>query len=88
MVWLYSVVCCCIPTSGEMVPNQFSPHGQVVPKNSVPLDKWSLDKGTDCGDPEIQGPNWLGTICSRVSNLFCLGDQFYRDRPGGCEVGD
>ena len=43
MVWLYSVVFCCIPTSGEMVPNQFSPHGQVVPKNSVPLDKWSLE---------------------------------------------
>ena len=51
---------------GQTVPNQFSPDGQMVPKNSVPMDKWSptnLSRGTGSEDPEIRGPNWLWTIC-------------------------
>ena len=31
-----------IGPSGEKVPNQFNPCGQMVPKNLIPLDKWSL----------------------------------------------
>ena len=30
-----------IGISGQTVPNKFSPHGQMVPKNWVPMDKWS-----------------------------------------------
>ena len=32
-----------IGPSGQTVTNQFSPHGQTVPENSVPMDKWSLE---------------------------------------------
>ena len=39
---------------GQMVPNQFGPPGQIVP---------NLSKCPGSGDPLIQGPNWLGTIC-------------------------
>ena len=43
--------------------------------------------GTGCGDPEIQGPKWLGTICPRGPNL--LGVNFMGIVcPGGQEVGD
>ena len=41
----------------QMVPNQFGFPGQIVPRI------FSLPRGTVCGDPEILGPNWLGTIC-------------------------
>jgi len=29
--------------SGQTVLNQLGPHGQMVPKNLVPVDKWSLE---------------------------------------------
>ena len=31
-----------IVPSGQTVPNQFGPHGQMVPKNLVLMDKWPL----------------------------------------------
>ena len=53
-----------------------------------------LCRGTGCGDPEIQGLNWLGTICPGGPNFggpfvhgdrggwgpFVQGNQFYGDR--------
>ena len=68
-----------------MVPNQFSPHGQMVPKNSVPVDKWSptnlvpMDKwsleysfrpgGQACGSRNT-GTKFLGTICPDGPNIW------------------
>ena len=72
--------------SGQTVPNQFCPHEQMVPKNSVAMDKWSptnlvppgqmvhrifcLSRGTGYDDLEIWGPNWLETICPGGPNLL------------------
>ena len=58
-----------------LVPNQFGFYGQIVPQNLDPMDKWSptylgptrqmvpFVQRERLWDPEIQGPNWLGTIC-------------------------
>ena len=40
-IWYPTIGPQLIGSSGQTVPNQFSPHGQMVPKNSVPLDNWS-----------------------------------------------
>ena len=40
-IWSLTIGPQLIGTSGQTVPNQFSPHGQMVPKNLVPMDKWS-----------------------------------------------
>ena len=61
---------------GQMVPNQFGPHGQMVPRIFL------SSRGTGCGDPEIRGPNWLGTICPGGPNSwgpFVQGDQILGD---------
>ena len=72
---------------GRIASNQFDPPGQMVPRIS-----W-LSMGTGCGDLEIWGPEWLGTICPGGPNflgpfvhgdqiwwgLFVQGDQFYED---------
>ena len=55
---------------GQMVPNQFCPPGQMV------FRIFCLSKGTDCGDLETLGPNWLGSICPEGPNFlgpFVLG---------------
>ena len=71
-----------------MVPNQFGTSGQMVPRI------FRLSRGTGCGDLEIRGPNWLGTICPAGPNFwgpfvhgdriwwgpFVQWDQFYGDR--------
>ena len=44
-------------------PQKFGPHGQMVPRI------FRLFSGTGCGDPEIQGLNWLGTICPGGPNF-------------------
>ena len=65
-----------------MVPNKFGPTGQIVPK--IFHSSW-----TGYGDPEIRGPNWLGTICPWGPNLMgtsCMG--IWIVCPGGQEVGD
>ena len=62
---------------GQMVPNQFGPSRQMVPRI------FRLSRRTGCGDPEIQGLNWLGTICPGGPNFwgpFVQGDQFYGNR--------
>ena len=72
---------------GQMVPNQFGPPGQMVPRI------FCLSRGTGCGDPELRGPNWLGTICPGGPHFwgpfvqgdqigwapFFQGDRFYGD---------
>ena len=61
---------------GQMVPNQFGPHGQMVPRIFL------SSRGTGCGDPEIRGPNWLGTTCPVGPNSwgpFVQGDQILGD---------
>ena len=42
---------------GQRVPNQFGTPGQMV------LRIFRLSMETGCGDLEIRGPNWFGTIC-------------------------
>ena len=64
-----------IGPSWQTVPNQFGPHGQVVPKNPVPMDKWSQT-------------NLVFLNRQMVPRIFCLskgqavGIQKYRDRIG------
>ena len=80
---------------GQMVPNQFGPPGQMVHRTFL------LSRGTDCGVPEIWGPNLLGTICPGGPNIWyhlSMGIEFDRDHlsrginfigiicPGGQEV--
>ena len=51
-------------------------HLQMVPRI------FRLSRGTGCGDPEIRGPNWLGTICPGGPNSwgpFVQGDQIFGD---------
>ena len=57
-IWSHKIDTQLIGPYGQTVPNQFGPHGQMVPKT------FRFSRGTGCGDPEIQGLNWLGTICS------------------------
>ena len=57
---------------GQMVPNHFGPPGQMVPRI------FHLSRGTASGDPEIQGPNRLGTVCPGGPSFggpFVRGDQ-------------
>ena len=42
-----------IGPSGQTVPNQFCPYGQMVPQNLVPLDKWSLKYYICPGAPAV-----------------------------------
>ena len=46
-----------IGPSGQTVPNQFGPPGQMVSRIC------RLSRGRGSGDPKIWGPNWLGIIC-------------------------
>ena len=54
-----------------MVPNQFGPHVKMVPRIFL------SSRGTGCGDPEISGSNWLGTICP--GGPFVQEDQILGD---------
>ena len=40
-IWSPTIGPQLIGPSGQRVPNQFGLHGQMVPKNSVPIHKWS-----------------------------------------------
>ena len=65
-----------IGPSEQTVPNQFGPQGQIVhnqfgPSRQMVPRIFRLSRGTGCGDPEIRGPNWLGTIFP--------GEQIFRD---------
>ena len=77
-------------------PQKFGPPGQMVPR----IFRLSMETG--CGDPELQGPNWLGTICPGGPSFggpfvhgdrifwgpFVQGYQFYEDRLWEQEVED
>ena len=77
-----------------MIPNQFGPPDQMVPRI------FCLSRGKSCGDTEIIGPNWsgsscpggphfwgpfvqgdqiFGTICPGGQKLIVQGDQFFSD---------
>ena len=49
-----------------MVPIKFGPHGQMVPKNLVPLDKWS----PKIWSPWTNGPQEFGPPGQVVPNQF------------------
>ena len=51
-----------IGPSGQTVPNQFSPHGQMVPKNLVPMDKWSLEYSFHPGAHSVRFWEFLSEI--------------------------
>ena len=51
-------------------PNQFCPHGQMVPINLVPMDKWS---------PTNLVPHQFGPLGQMVPEIFCLS------RGTGCD---
>ena len=59
----------------QIVSNQFGPSKQMVPRI------FHLPRGTGCGDLEIRGPNWLGTICPGGPN--CWGPFVQGDRKWG-----
>ena len=61
-----------IQSSWTNGPQKFGPSGQMVPRT------FFLSRGTGCGDPEIRGPNWLGTICLGLPNVW--GPFVYGDR--------
>ena len=65
-----------IDTSGQTVPNKFSPHGQMVPKDLVPLDKLN-SIGTICPGRL----NWLVTVCPEgpINWGPVVGDQMSGD---------
>ena len=72
-----------IGPSGQTVPNQFGPHGQMVSKNLVPnqfgppKQIFRLSRGIGCEDPNFLGPyvheyipNLLWIICPGGSILW------------------
>ena len=70
-----------IGPSGQTVPNQFGPHGQMVSKNLVPnqfgppKQIFRLSRGIGCEDPNFLGPYVHEyQICC---GSFVQGDQFY-----------
>ena len=55
-----------IDPPGQTVPIKFGPHGQMVPKNLVPLDKWS----PRIWSPWTNGPQEFGPPGQMVPNQF------------------
>ena len=70
-------------SSGQTVPNQFSPHGQMVPKHLVPMDKWSPTnlaplEYSVCPGGQAVGIRKYGDQIGWEP--FVQGDRFYGDR--------